>query len=90
MPSYPPQPSSAPVYPPTTSSGSVYPPADAANLGMYPGLADYMGMELTESAIRENMPEYLPLALRPQVRQFNRFILSHKFSWTLFKRCETL
>lgn len=26
----------------------------------YPGLAEYMGMELSEGVIRENMPEYLP------------------------------
>ena len=26
----------------------------------YPGLAEYMGMELSEAIIRENMPEYLP------------------------------
>ena len=26
----------------------------------YPGLSEYMGLELTEAVIRENMPEYLP------------------------------
>jgi len=26
----------------------------------YPGLAEYMGLELSEAIIRENMPEYLP------------------------------
>ena len=26
----------------------------------YPGLAEYMGLELTEDIIRANMPEYLP------------------------------
>ena len=25
----------------------------------YPGLAEYMGMELSEAIIRDNMPEYL-------------------------------
>lgn len=25
----------------------------------YPGLAEFMGLELSESVIRENMPEYL-------------------------------
>ena len=25
-----------------------------------PGLGDFMGLELTEDVIRENMPEYLP------------------------------
>merc|ERR1719365_67476 len=26
----------------------------------YPGLSEYMGLELSEALIRENMPEYLP------------------------------
>lgn len=56
MPPYPPMPSYTPMptYPPTSSSGNP----------VYPGLADYMGMELTEDVIRENMPEYLPVAVR--------------------------
>jgi len=28
--------------------------------GFYPGLVEYMGLELSEAAIRANMPEYLP------------------------------
>ena len=28
--------------------------------GFYPGLAAYMGLELSEDVIRANMPEYLP------------------------------
>jgi len=30
------------------------------NVSVYPGLAGYMGLELSEDVIRENMPEYLP------------------------------
>lgn len=32
----------------------------------YPNLGDYMGLELSESVISANMPEYLALALQPQ------------------------
>ncbi len=39
----------------------------APALGVYPGLADYMGLELTEDVIRENMPEYLLPAVRQPV-----------------------
>ena len=38
--------------------------------GFYPGLADFMGLELSEDMIRANMPEYLPenqVALRQSV-----------------------
>ena len=40
------------------------------SLPVYPGLAEFMGMELSEDIIRENMPEYLArnqVATRPQV-----------------------
>jgi hypothetical protein len=47
-------------------------PTDASSaLGVYPGLADYMGMELTENVIRENMPEYLPAVRQPVSRRTN-------------------
>lgn len=35
-----------------------------AMASMYPGLADYMGLELSEDVIRANMPEYLPVAVQ--------------------------
>lgn len=34
----------------------------------YPSLGDYMGLELTESVISQNMPEYLSLAITGTVR----------------------
>ena len=41
-------------------SGLPYPAAHpAAAAPVYPGLASFMGMELTEDVIRANMPEYL-------------------------------
>ena len=36
-----------------------YPSAPSSS-STYPGLAEYMGLELTEDIIRANMPEYLP------------------------------
>ena len=35
-------------------------PVPAPVAASYPGLAEYMGLELSEALIRENMPEYLP------------------------------
>ena len=35
-------------------------PYPATAPSAYPGLAEYMGLELTEDIIRANMPEYLP------------------------------
>jgi len=53
---------------PYAAAASATPGASSSSaLGVYPGLADYMGMELTEDVIRENMPEYL-LAVRQPVR----------------------
>jgi len=43
--------------PPLPASMSPVPAPVAAS---YPGLAEYMGLELSEALIRENMPEYLP------------------------------
>ena len=37
-----------------------YPSAPSSSSSAYPGLAEYMGLELTEDIIRANMPEYLP------------------------------
>ena len=44
-------------HPPTPASMAPVPASVAAS---YPGLAEYMGLELSEALIRENMPEYLP------------------------------
>jgi len=38
--------------------------ASASSLVSYPGLSEYMGLELSEAVIRENMPEYLPVSQR--------------------------
>merc|ERR1712018_909384 len=44
----------------TNLLGPTRPPGTAnAVQAMYPGLADYMGLELTQDVIRANMPEYL-------------------------------
>jgi len=37
-------------------------PKPAATTAAYPGLADYMGLELSEAEVRAIMPEYLPVA----------------------------
>ena len=45
--------------------------------GFYPGLAGFMGLELSEDVLRANMPEYLPenqVALRQSVRKFLNLI----------------
>ncbi len=73
MPPYPPLSNSdgMPAYPPVPSSdaGTPYPPMPTAAEGpVYPGLAEYMGLEFSESVIRENMPEYLLPAVRNPVR----------------------
>ena len=45
---------------------------------MYPGLAEYMGLELSDNVIRQNMPEYLEqnrttaMIQLPQVMIFSR------------------
>jgi hypothetical protein len=41
-------------------TGAAYPGLDAAGGTAYPGLAEYMGMELSRDIIAANMPEYLP------------------------------
>ena len=45
-------------------------PSVSSFSGSYPGLAEYMGLELTEAEVRANMPEYLPAV--PQVHS-NRY-----------------
>ena len=45
-------------------------PSVSSVSGSYPGLAEYMGLELTEAEVRANMPEYLPAV--PQVHS-NRY-----------------
>ena len=50
----PPQPVSHPPLPASLA------PVPASVAASYPGLAEYMGLELSEALIRENMPESLP------------------------------
>ena len=40
------------------------PSAGSPHTGSYPGLAEYMGLELTEAEVRANMPEYLPAVVQ--------------------------
>ena len=52
---------------PAPSTGSFTAPtaAHTAPTGSnYPGLAEYMGLELTEAEVRANMPEYLPAVVQ--------------------------
>lgn len=58
--------SAAPAAASSRSEQLPYPlsPNQAMMSSMYPGLADYMGLEFTENIIRENMPEYLPIPLQ--------------------------
>lgn len=62
----------APSAPPSIPSASYHipppKPQTQSQAGFYPGLADYMGLELSEDTIRVNMPEYLAPALRPQTQ----------------------
>jgi len=55
---YPMQPT-API-PPSPSYPAITNTSNASTSHAYPGLAEYMGMELSEALIRDNMPEYLP------------------------------
>jgi len=53
------QPVAAPVHVPAVQDQSLpYPPQSSGSA--YPGLGEYMGLELPEDVIRANMPEYLP------------------------------
>ena len=56
-------PNPAPIMSPQNST-LPYPTSPPLNYGspnspVYPGLAEYMGLELSEDVIRANMPEYL-------------------------------
>ncbi len=53
-----PPPAAAAVAAPGTQSGLPY-PINPDSAPIYPGLATFMGMELTQEVIRANMPEYL-------------------------------
>ena len=55
---------------PAPSAPSVSSFSGGSHTGSYPGLAEYMGLELTEAEVRANMPEYLPAV--PQVHS-NRY-----------------
>merc|ERR1719347_469874 len=52
-----------PFIAPSYTAPSQTTPSQQAPLPSYPGLADYMGLELTEAEMRANMPEYLPVAV---------------------------
>jgi len=55
------QQSMAPPVPSQPMAALPYPSApSSSSSSAYPGLAEYMGLELTEDIIRANMPEYLP------------------------------
>jgi len=49
---------------PSAPSGPSGPSAGSPHTGSYPGLAEYMGLELTEAEVRANMPEYLPAVVQ--------------------------
>ena len=61
-----------------TPHSATYPSAHSASggsthTGSYPGLAEYMGLELTEAEVRANMPEYLPAVV--QVNKTLKYLL---------------
>ena len=65
------------------SAGSISGSTSGSNAGaggFYPGLAGFMGLELSEDVLRANMPEYLPenqVALRQSVRKvLNLYLIS--------------
>ena len=66
-----------------TPHSATYPSAPSAfasagpNTGSYPGLAEYMGLELTEAEVRANMPEYLPAVVQVDKPQYVTTTLSH-------------
>jgi syntenin-1 len=59
------QSSTALPYPPNPSAYPQIPSNASGNGSVYPGLGDYMGLELSEDVIRENMPEYLVVPQAP-------------------------
>jgi len=54
---------------PAESVQTTAPSSSTSMMVTYPGLSEYMGMELTEAVIRENMPEYLPAIANQQGAQ---------------------
>jgi len=52
------------TYPSAPSAPYASSASAASNTGSYPGLAEYMGLELTEAEVRANMPEYLPAVVQ--------------------------
>lgn len=42
-------------------------PSEGSTQAVYPSLGDYMGLEITESVLAANMPEYTQLALYESV-----------------------
>jgi len=53
-----------PSAPSATSAPYASSASAGSNTGSYPGLAEYMGLELTEAEVRANMPEYLPAVVQ--------------------------
>ena len=45
---------------------------------MYPGLAEYMGLELSDDVIRQNMPEYLEQNHTTAMIQLPQVIIFHE------------
>ena len=45
---------------------------------MYPGLAEYMGLELSDDVIRQNMPEYLEQNRTTAMIQLPQVIIFHE------------
>lgn len=51
--------------------------APKSNSDIYPGLSDFMGLELSQQMIADNMPEYLQnqqITIPTNVREFHQFI----------------
>lgn len=75
----PPQQGSAPLYPyPDFNQGAMPVPGSAAG-HIYPALGEFMGLELSEAIIAENMPEYSQVALLQQVK-INKKLHSTNFT----------
>lgn len=59
---------------PTTNPDSMPMPSNGSPL--YPSLGEYMGLELSEAVIAENMPEYSQIAVLQQVRKLGKCLYS--------------
>lgn len=81
-------PSSNPPYPLTYNSTMPL-PAGANGASVYPALGDYMGLELSETVLEQNMPEYSQLLVYQSrnVRFMNELILGAGFMFILFIGC---